>query len=101
MNALKTILRFTLCAGAAACGLAGLWVIYVAIANFREMQFPQWLYVLVLEGIFVCLSIIPGWMLLKGWKTKPWHWVVIGVVEAIVIAEALCAFFVWIALAKA
>ncbi|MGH8022991.1 MAG: hypothetical protein ACRED1_05390 [Limisphaerales bacterium] len=92
------ILQWILYAGAAACCLAGFWVIYVAIANFREMQYPQWVYVLVLEAIFVCLSFTPGLMLLMGLKTRTWHRVLMVVVEAIVLALALLAALVLIAL---
>jgi hypothetical protein len=74
-------------------------VIYVAIANFKEMQYPEWIFVLALESSFVCLAFAPAFMLLKGFKTRPWHWVVIGAVEAIIIAVALYALFVLIALA--
>ncbi|HXC37006.1 MAG TPA: hypothetical protein VNV43_14100 [Candidatus Acidoferrales bacterium] len=94
MNVLKKVLKFILYAGAVACCLAGLWVIYVAIANFREMQFPAWLVVLAMEAIFVCLSFTPAFMLLKGWKTKTWHWVVIGIAETIVVALVLIAFYI-------
>jgi hypothetical protein len=69
-------------------------VIYVAIANFREMQFPAWLVVLAMEAIFVCLSFTPAFMLFKGWKTKTWHWVVIGILEAIVVALVLIALYI-------
>jgi hypothetical protein len=62
------------------------------------MQYPEWIYVLTLEAIFVCLSFTPAFMLLKGLQTKRWHWVLIGIAEAIVIALALYAFFVLIAL---
>lgn len=95
MNVLKKVLKFILYAGAVACCLAGLWVIYVAIANFREMQFPAWLVVLAMEAIFVCLSFTPAFMLLKGWKTKTWHWVLIGILEAIVVALVLIALYVF------
>lgn len=89
MNALKTVLRFILYVGAIVCCLPGLWVIYVATANFREMQFPAWVVVLLLEVIFVCVAATPVFMLLKGLKTKTWHWVLIGIVEAIVLALSL------------
>jgi len=98
MSALKIILKFVLYAGAVACCLAGLWVIYVAVANFREMQFPEWLIVLILETIYVCLSFTPAFMVLKGLKTKRWHWVLISTAEAIVLALVLCAIFVMITL---
>ena len=94
MNVLNKVLKFILYGGAVACCLAGLWVIYVAIANFREMQFPAWLVVLAMEAIFVCLSFTPAFMLLKGWKTKTWHWVLIGIVEAIVVALVLIALYI-------
>jgi len=99
INALKTILKFILYAGAVACCLPGLWVIYVAIANFREMQFPAWIVVLILEAIFVCLAFTPAFMLLKGLKTKTWHWVIIGIAEVIVVAATLFALFVFTTLA--
>lgn len=92
---LKKILKFILYAGAVACCLAGLWVIYVAIANFREMQFPAWLVVLALEVVFVCLALTPAFMLIKGLKTKTWHWVVIGTGEVIVFALVLAALFLF------
>ncbi|HEV2329697.1 MAG TPA: hypothetical protein VGY56_13025 [Verrucomicrobiae bacterium] len=95
MNVLKKILKFILYLGAFACCLAGLWVIYVAIANFREMQFPAWLVVLAMEVIYACLSLTPAFMLLKGWKTKTWHWVIIVLVEAIVAALVLFALYVF------
>lgn len=95
---MKTVLKFILYAGAIASGLAGLWVIYVAIANFREMQYPEWLYVLALEMIYVCLSFTPALMVLKGLKTEKWHWVVIGIVEVIVLALAVYALLVLVSL---
>lgn len=98
MNVLKKILKFLLYAGAVACCLAGLWVIYVAIANFRELEFPAWVVVLLLEAFFVCLSFTPAFMLFKGFKTKTWHWVVIGTVEVIVIGVMVCAVFAFLTL---
>jgi hypothetical protein len=94
MNAFKSFLKFILYAGAVVCCLAGLWVIYVAIVNFHEMPNAQWIVVLFIEAIFVCLSFTPAFMLFKGFKTKTWHWVVVGIIEAtvIVIAFALLAF---------
>jgi hypothetical protein len=92
---LKTILKFILHAGAIVCCLAGLWIIYVAIANFREMVFPAWLVVLIMEAVFVCLAFTPAFMLLRGLKIKTWHWVLIGIVEAIVVALTLYALFVF------
>jgi hypothetical protein len=91
MNVLKNILKFILYAGAVVSCLAGLWVIYVAIANFREMQFPAWIIVLALEAIFVCLAFTPAFMLFKGFKTKTWHWAFIGIIEVIVVALVLFA----------
>lgn len=93
---MKTFFKFILYAGAVACGLVGLWVIYVAIANFREMQYPQWLYVLIWEAIYVCLAFTPAFMLLKGFKTKTWQWMLIGVVEVIVVGLAGYALFAFI-----
>jgi cell division protein FtsW (lipid II flippase) len=94
MNVLNKIFKCILYIGAVACCLAGLWVIYVAIANFREMQFPAWIVVLAMEAVFVCLSFTPAFMFFKGWKTKTWHSVVIGIVEAIVVALVLIALYV-------
>lgn len=88
---LKKILKFILHFGTVVCCLAGLWVIYVAIANFREMQFPAWLVVLLLEVIFVCLAFTPAFMFLRGLNTKTWHWVLIGIAEVIVVALILGA----------
>jgi cell division protein FtsW (lipid II flippase) len=93
---LKTIFKFILYAGAAACSLVGLWVIYVAIANFREMQYPQWLYVLIWEAIYVFLAFTPAFMFFRKLKTKTWHWVSVGVVEVIVVVVALYALFAFI-----
>jgi cell division protein FtsW (lipid II flippase) len=93
---LKTIFKFILYVGAATCVLVGLWVIYVAIANFREMQYPQWLYVLIWETIYVCLAFAPAFMFFRKLKTKTWHWILIGVVEVIVVGSALYALFAFI-----
>lgn len=92
------ILQWILYAGAVACCLAGFWVIYVAVANFREMQYPQWVYVLVLEAIFVCVAFTPGLMLLMGLKTRTWHRVLISVLEAVVLVLVLLAVLALIAL---
>lgn len=62
------------------------------------MQYPEWIIVLTLEAIFLCLAFTPAFMLLKRLKTKTWHWVFIGTVEAIVIALTLYGLFVLIAL---
>ncbi|HTV43188.1 MAG TPA: hypothetical protein VMF08_21665 [Candidatus Sulfotelmatobacter sp.] len=88
---MKTIFKYILYAGAILCCLAGLWVIYVAITNFRELEFPAWLVVLIMEAVFVCLAFTPAFMLLRGLKTKTSHWVIIGVTEAVVIALILLA----------
>lgn len=90
MNAFKSIIKFILYAGAVVCCLAGLWVIYVAIVNFRELPYPQWIVVLLIETIFVCFAFIPAFMLIKGHKTKTWNWRFIGVMEAIVIGIIVC-----------
>jgi hypothetical protein len=66
-------------------------VIYVAIVNFREMEYPAWIFVLAVEAIYICLAFTPAFMLLIGLKTKTWHWVFITIVEAIVFAVALNA----------
>jgi hypothetical protein len=97
MNALKSILKFILYAGAVLCCLAGLWVIYVAVVNFREMQYPEWLFVLGLEAIFACLAFAPAVMLVKGLKTKMWHWIFIGIVEALVMGFVAYALFFLVA----
>ena len=76
-----------------------MWVIYVAIANFRETKYPVWLNVLVMEALFICLAFTPAFMLLMGFKTKTWQRVFIGIVEAIVVALALIAILVVIRLA--
>lgn len=101
MNALKVILKFILYAGAVLCCLAGLWMIYVAVVNFREMQYPQWLFVLTLEAVFAGVAFTPAAMLLKGLKTKTWHWVVIGIVEALVMGFVACALFSLVAVTMA
>lgn len=98
MNALKKIGEFIVSAGAVACALAGLWVICVAVINFREMPYPQWIAVLVIEAIFVCFAFTPAFMLLRGFKTKTWHWVVIGMAEVVVVAVALYAVLALIAI---
>ena len=98
INALKPILKFILYTGAVVCCLAGLWVIYVAIANFRETKYPVWLNVLVIEALFVCLAFTPAFMLLTDYKTKTWHRIFIGIVEAIVIALVLLALFIYISM---
>lgn len=96
MNAFKSFVKFILYAGAAVSCLAGLWIVYVAIVNFRELPYPQWVVVLVIEAIFVGCSFVPAFMLLKGYKTKTWHWVLIGIVEAIVIAITLFSVLAYI-----
>ncbi|HEV2455875.1 MAG TPA: hypothetical protein VGY98_16540 [Verrucomicrobiae bacterium] len=98
MNALKKVIKYLLYGGAVACCFAGIWVIYVAIANFREMPFPQWFVVLIVEVIFTCLAFTPALMLLKRFKTKMWHWLVIGIVEVLVIAVTAFALFAFLAL---
>jgi hypothetical protein len=98
MQLLKKVLKFILYAGAGVSCLAGLWVVYVAIANFKEMQYPEWMFVLALELIFVCMAFTPAFMFLKKLKTKTWHWVVISVVEAIVIGIASYAILAWMAI---
>lgn len=97
MNAFKSFLKFILYAGAVVCCLAGLWVVYVAIVNFRELPSPQWIVVLLIETIFVCLSFAPAFMLFKGMKTKKPNWVFIGIVEAIALAVVLFATFAFVA----
>jgi hypothetical protein len=98
-NAVKTILKSILYLGAVLCCLAGLWVIYVTITNFREMEFPAWLVVLVLDAVWICLTFAPAFMLLRGLNTKTWHWVLIGIAEAVVIALTLFALFVFTTMA--
>jgi hypothetical protein len=97
MNALKSILKFILYAGAVLCCLAGLWVIYVTVVNFREMQYPEWIFVLALEAVFACLAFAPAGMLLKGLRTKTWHWVIIGIMEALVMGLVAYALFFLVA----
>lgn len=97
MNTFKSFLKFILYAGAVVSCLAGLWIIYVAIVNFRELPYPQWIVVLVIEALFVGWSFTPAFILFKGYKTKTWHWVFIGIVEAIVIAIALFSVLAFIA----
>ena len=100
MNAFKSFLKFILYAGAVVCCLTGLWVIYVAIVNFRDLPSPQWIIVLFIEAFFVCLSFTPAFMLFKGFKAKTWHWVVVGTVEAVVMAIALFALLAFIAITR-
>lgn len=100
MNAFNSFLKFTLYAGAVVCCLTGLWVIYVAIVNFRELPSPQWIVVLFIEAIFVCFAFTPAFMLFKGFKTKTWHWVVVGIIEATVIAVALFALLAFIGITR-
>lgn len=97
MNTLKIFLKFILQAGAVLCCLAGLWVVYVAVVNFREMQYPEWIFVLGLEGISACLAFTPAVMLFKGLKTKTWHWIFIGLTEAIVIGFVAYTLLFWVA----
>ena len=95
-NAVKTILKSILYLGAIICCLAGLWVIYVTITNFREMEFPAWVVVLVIDAVWVCLTFAPAFMLLRGLNTKTWHWALIGIMEVIVVALGICALFVMV-----
>jgi hypothetical protein len=98
MTTAKNILKFVLYAGAVACCLAGLWVIYVAIVNFRELPYPSWCVVLMLEVLFALWAFTPAFMLIKGLKTKTWQWVFIGIVEVIVLGIALFALLARIAM---
>ena len=93
---MNAFLKFILYAGAVVCCLAGLWVIYVAITNFKALPYPSWCIVLVIEAVFVCVAFTPAYMLFKGYKTKTWHWVVIGIIEAIVIAITVWALLMFI-----
>ena len=98
MNALKSIVKFVLYMGAVACCLAGLWVIYVAFVNFRELPYPQWVVVLFIEALFVCFAFTPAFMLIQGMKTKMPNWVFIGIVEAFVIGIMLCVILFFMAM---
>ena len=92
IHVLKTILKFILYAGAVTCCLAGLEAIYAAITRFREPNDPPHGYALV--AIYVCLAFTPGFIFLKGSKTKTWQWLFTAIVEAIVLAPALYVLLV-------
>ncbi|HXC37007.1 MAG TPA: hypothetical protein VNV43_14105 [Candidatus Acidoferrales bacterium] len=100
MNVLKNILKFILYAGAVVSCLAGLGVICAAVASFREPYYPDdWPYELAFAAIYVCLAFTPAFMLLMGLTTKTWHWVFIGIAEAIVVGLALFALIAFIGMA--
>lgn len=95
---LKKIFRFILYAGAVVCALAGWCATYILVTESKENHSGGWLYELLVLLIYVCLSFTPGVMFLTGLRTKMWHWVFTTVVEAIVLAPALCELIALIAL---
>jgi hypothetical protein len=93
-------MRMVLNIGAVICALLGAWVIYVGIVNFGGLSNPASNYLMLLFEIFyVSLSFTPGFMLVRGFKTKRWQRVVIGLVEAVAIVLAVAAFLLSVALA--